>query len=169
MQDGSSGIGGHRMGMDGNGGGTGSQPPGHTWHDVMSITFKVCMQTLDHIGPIITRFSLRIAKSLDYHLLSLQLVFLPICHSAKRPSIPCMCTFLLSDQIEFKRYVATELIIVLQYTCLQAQYNRDMAFHQYLSTFPLSQHQLCRIALLDHCLMTDMPNYYYVKLIQEVL
>ena len=32
MQDGSPGIGGHRMGMemDGTGGGIGSQPPGHT-------------------------------------------------------------------------------------------------------------------------------------------
>ena len=38
-----------------------------------------------------TRFNLRIAKPLDFHLLLLQQVFLLICYSSNRPSIPCMC------------------------------------------------------------------------------
>ena len=72
------------------------------------------------VGPFITRFNLHIAKSLDYRHLSLQMVFLPICHSAKRPSIPCMCTLLLSESSIISSLRATELyniiiIIILQY------------------------------------------------------
>ena len=65
----------------------------------------VCKYSIILGQLFITRFNLRIAKSLDFHLLLLQLVFLLICYSSNRPSIPCMCTFLLSDQIEFIKEV----------------------------------------------------------------